>query len=80
MRAATYTIPPAAGDTASAECVVYFLELDRAAIAASTEKPQISGRISPTNSYAPIISCCKQASLTMWIPVKHFLGVLTRAL
>jgi len=24
MRAATYTIPPAAGDTASAECVVYF--------------------------------------------------------
>jgi len=24
MRAATYTIPPAAGDTASAECAVYF--------------------------------------------------------
>jgi hypothetical protein len=24
MRAATYTIPPAAGDTAGAECVVYF--------------------------------------------------------
>lgn len=24
MRAATYTIPPVAGDTASAECVVYF--------------------------------------------------------
>jgi len=24
MRAATYTIPPTAGDTASAECVVYF--------------------------------------------------------
>jgi len=24
MRAATYTIVPAAGDTASAECVVYF--------------------------------------------------------
>jgi hypothetical protein len=24
MRAATYTIPPASGDTASAECVVYF--------------------------------------------------------
>ena len=48
-------------------------------------KPDSGREVAPCVGFIPSImnqrvNCCNQASLTMWIPVKHFLSVLTRAL